>query len=550
MTFSDYLGILSRRRWTVAGVAFGFLALMGAYAFLTKPVYRATALVDVERVSDVTAPPTNPAVDDDYLATQAKLIVSETALRKVYRDLALDQTEEFKTRQRFRDAVEVLAVPKTRLCYINAESVDRALAVKIADALAQNFIQENLNNQLFMSKHVLASLDKRARGADAQKVYESLPAVLASPLIQGYKQRILQVEGDLASLRTKETDDHPEVVALRTQLGLLRSARDQEIDRIVGSFRAELSGQLRPNNVRLIDPPYWPERPVRPRKMLALLLGIFGGLVLGCLAAIGLESLDQTIRTQRDVERGVGLPVLGHIPRLRLKKREKIYAQLLSPEPSLTSEAFRTLRAMLASADKPGRDAFLLVTSAAQDEGKSFVAANLAVALSQLGKKTLIIDGDLRRASQDRILGEGGQRGLSDFLSGKVASPGELLQGTGVPALDLIGAGEIPPNPAELLSVEALPKLLKWAHERYDRVIVDCPPVFPISDTLLWGIRVRTSLMVSRSGYTPLDLLRTACERLRAGGVEIVGAVINGARPRSLGYADGRDFKRYIRRGR
>ena len=153
----------------------------------------------------------------------------------------------------------------------------------------------------------------------------------------------------------------------------------------------------------------------------------------------------------------------------------------------------------------------ILVTSTVQEEGKSFVAANLAVALAQVGQKVLIVDGDLRRPRQHRNFHLSNETGLSDYLSGAAVTPESLVQRSGVPHLDVLVCGPRPPNPAELLNTERLDKFLDWARGRYTRIIVDCPPVFPISDILLWGRFVKQNIFVTRFGRTRVPLIRTAC---------------------------------------
>ncbi len=337
------------------------------------------------------------------------------------------------------------------------------------------------------------------------------------------------------------------MIDAKKQLNLLRVAKDREVAAVVSGLMTQISGQFRPNNVRVVDSATRPLRPVRPRKELALLLGLAGGLALGGLGALALETLDQTVRTHGDVEHGLGVPMLGHIPLTRIARGERIYQPLVSADISPSSEAFRSLRTMVLFAKQTGAEPSILVTSTLEEEGKSFVASNLAVALAQTNRKVLLIDGDLRRPSQHRIFGAGAEDGLADYLAGRISDPTQLLQATEVPHLDVLSGGARPHNPSELLTSEQLARLVEWARERYDRVVVDCPPIFPVSDILLWGRHVRSSIVVSRAGRTRLPLVRMACARLRTGGIDILGGVINGSRLQTMSYADGHDFHKYCR---
>ncbi len=531
LTAADFILILGRRKVPAALIAMAVLGAAATYAAVATPVYRAVALLNIERVSDVVGQ--NPGYqppDEEYFPTQAQLIASESALSRVYEELGLGKTDEFAGGlPAFRKAVTVLAVPRTRLCFVNAESVDPKRAAAISNALAESYLRRNLDNQLFMPKEVLNALRTRAKGPRAQKIYETLPAVITNQLIQQIKGQILEREVAVAELRARYTDEHPSVRATKEQLRLMREARDREVDNVVQSLTTALSGQLRPNNVRIIDQALPPSIPARPRKALALLLGLVGGVGLGILGAVALESLDQTVRTQSDLEHKLGLPFLGEIPLWRPTQGGSATSLLTSAVPTPASRAFRDLRTVVGLANQRDADPFLLVTSTTELEGKSFVATNLAVALSQFGQKVLIIDADLRRG-----LGEAGAQGLSDFLSGRVDDPHSILTATDVPNLQSIAAGTSCQNASELLQGRRLAELVEWARGRFDRVIVDCPPVFPAGDVLSWGRLIRRSILVSRCGRTPMPLISLACSRLSAGGIDLVGSVLNGSQSGAL----------------
>ena len=549
LNLSQYAEILLRRRWIVVLVSVLVFGGAASYAFLWPPIFRASTTLNIEKESKNSVQVgLNDAQDDQYFDTQYKLITSDTQMRRVYADLNLAQTKDFaKGLESLKAAVSVVPVLHTRLASVNADSTDPQLAMRISSTLAQYFVEQNLNNQLFMSKDVLDALQSRMKGEDAEKVSESLPSVVNNKLIQDIKSQIFEGEAHLADLRMKYTDSHPQIISLKSRLASMRKVLNNEVDNIVRSLKTELSGQLRANNVRIIDMPQLPEKPVRPRKSLALVFGLLGGLSLGVFTALLVEMLDQTVRTQEDVERRVGLPFLALIPWARHKKGAPIYAPLLSADVSLTSEAFRNLRTMVGFAESHEQESFLLVTSTVQEEGKSFVATNLAIVLAQLGQKTLIVDGDLRRPRLHGNLRMSSEKGLSDFLSGEVEDPGDLVQKSEIKHLDVITCGPRPPNPAELLNTERLGRFIEWARGRYARVIVDCPPVFPISDILLWGRHIKPAVFVARFGRTRVPLIKTATARLRASGIKVLGGVVNGARLGTMTYADGRYYEQYYR---
>jgi capsular exopolysaccharide synthesis family protein len=550
LNLSQYVEILFRRRWIILVIAVLVFAASAVYIYVTPPVFRATTVLNIERESGTAVQSQNigEGEDDSYFNTQYKLIASDTALQRVYDDLKLGRTKNFSSGiKSLESAVAVAPEPGTRLCDINVDSTDPQLAVDISKALAEYFVESNLNNKLFMSKDVLDALQSRMKGVDAEKVNESLPSVVNNGLIQGIKAQIFSGEAQLADLRMKYTDSHPAIISLKSRLASMHKVLNGEVENIVQSLKTELSGQLRANNVRIIDLPRLPDHPIRPRRALVLAFGLVGGIGLGMFTAFFIEILDQTVRTHDDVERRLAIPFLALIPFTRHKKGTPIYAPLLSEDVSLTSEAFRNLRTMIGFTAAVEGEKLLLVTSTVQEEGKSFVSTNLAVVLAQLGRKVLIVDGDLRRPRLHRTLQASSEKGLSDYLAGGVPDVSSLVQKTEIPGLDVVTCGPRPPNPAELLNTQHLAEFVAWARGRYAHVIIDCPPVFPISDTLIWLHHVKAVVFVARFGRTRVPLIRTALARLRGGGARLLGGVINGARLGTMTYADGRYYEQYYR---
>ncbi|MFA6003547.1 MAG: GNVR domain-containing protein, partial [Elusimicrobiota bacterium] len=336
---AQYLDIIARRRWIVLITALTVFTAALGYALFSPSIYRAITVLNIEREggsSSTAGTGVFEVQDEEYFETQFKLITGETAMRRVYADLELGASKDFAAGVgALRNATSVVQVPGTRLCRVCVDSTDPQLAMKISSTLSQYFVEQNLNNKLFMSKDVLDALQMRMKGVDADKVNQSLPSVVNNKLIQDIKSQIFEGEVQLADLRMKYTDSHPALISLKSRLASMHKVLNNEVDNIVSSLKTELSGQLRANNVRIIDLPQLPDKPIRPRKALALLFGLIGGLTLGILVALVLETLDQTVRTHHDVERRLGLPFLGLIPFARHKKGVPIYAPLLSADVSL-----------------------------------------------------------------------------------------------------------------------------------------------------------------------------------------------------------------------
>ncbi len=540
LDLTHYLDVLMRRRWIVAAAAVIVFVTTALVTFTMRPVYQASTMLDIEKERGGAAVQTGSMIensDEDYYQTQYKLLQSESLLRKVYGELNLAATADFADPHgfdKFQKAIAISPVLRSRLVYVRAESHDPKLAAAISNQISTDFTQQNLANQLFISKEVLQALQMK----DGRAAYDSLPAVVNSPLIQQLKAQYAKVQSEYADMSARFTPRHPAMIALHANMTALGGQIQAETDRIVQSLKTELSGQLKGNNVRIIDPADVPQKPVRPRKFMNLFLGLLGGLALGVSLAFLIETIDQSVRTQEDVENRLSLPFLGVIPHTQVKDG-RIMEPLLAKELSLTSEAFRNLRTMVDFAGVDGKAKVLLVTSTVQGEGKTYVASNLAVALSQLGESVLLIDGDLRRPQVHRAFGVTKEQGLSDFLShGKeVRELDALVHKTEVPGLKVLPCGPRPPNPSELLNTPRLQALVAWARENYDRVVVDCTPMFPINDTLLWGRHAKSAVFVTRYGKTRLPLILDAGKKLATGGVKVLGVAINSATPGGLSYA-------------
>jgi capsular exopolysaccharide synthesis family protein len=542
---SYYTELILRRRWIVLSVFVSVVIIAALITFNTRAVYQAQALlvIEKERGNNVVyqGGPTVERSNEDYYQTQYKLLKSEALLKTVYKRLELEKVPEFAGVYGYRKLIKPVAiapVPRSRLVYIKVDFYDPRLAANIANTIAAVYIEQNLSNQLFISKDVLNAL-QNDKGSGSRALYESLPAVVNNVLIQDLKREVVKLQSQLAEASGRYTPKHPQVVSLAANLNNLQNQLRSETDKIIQSLKIDLSGQLMGNNIRLIDAAVPPLNPIKPRKAFNMLLALIGGLVLGLFGAALVEFIDQTIRTQEDVESKLGLPFLGIVPLTRQIKDQSAYNHLLLQEHSLISESIRNLRTMVDFAEVGKKNKSLIVTSTVQGEGKSYVAANLAVAVAQAGEKVLIVDGDLRRSNLHKVFRVSNSKGLSDFLANgsNIEDMRPLIQATDVPGLSILPCGPRPPNPAELLNTPRLSAFLAWAGEDYDRVIVDCPPMFPISDVLLWGKYISNCIFVAAFGKTRVPIIRTAVKRIMSSGIKMLGSVVNMSKFGGLSYS-------------
>ncbi len=536
---SYYLDVLMRRRWIASAVFLLVMTAVVAVTFTTTPVYQASALLVIEKERGAAAQAASliENSNDDYYQTQYKLLQSLSLIRKVHEDLKLGERVEFSDPRgalKLSKAIVISPILRSRLVYVRANSTDPELAVRIANKLSETFVDQNLANQLFISKEVLQALQMK----EGKASYDSLPAVVNDPLILSLRQEYARLDSQRADMSQRYTDKFPALKALKSNMAAVDAQIRAQTERIVSSLKTELSGQLKGNNVRVIDPAELPEYPIKPNKRTNLMLGLLVGAALGLGLAFLIETLDQSIRTQEDIENKLGLPFLGVLPQAVIQKG-RVFEPLLAKELSLTSEAFRNMRTMVDFAGVGGKSKALVVTSTVQGEGKTYVASNLAVAMAQLGESVLLIDGDLRRPNIHRAFGLSTEKGLSDFLvSGRrPEDAASLIQNSDVPGLSVLTCGPRPPNPSELLNTPRLGALVAWARENYDRVVVDCTPMFPINDTLLWGRHIASAVFVVRFGVTRLPLISSASQKLTTGGIKPLGVAVNAAVAGGLSYA-------------
>ena len=291
------------------------------------------------------------------------------------------------------------------------------------------------------------------------------------------------------------------------------------------------AGDVRSNNISIIDRAQDGWR-FKPNLLKNLLMGLLAGLLLGVLLAFVLEFLDDTLKTPEDIEQKLKLSVLGVIPKLGPKDS---VAAASANSQSPFSESYRSVRAALQFATDHGVPRSILVTSASPSEGKSTTALALARNLAQLGKRVLLLDGDLRNPSLHKTLGLGGEFGLSNLLSG-ACSFSKAVQESEEERLHVITAGPLPPNPAELLSGSKLVSLLTVGTERYDHVIIDGPPVLGLADVPILANAVEGTLLVAISGKTRISTAQQALKRLLSARARMIGALLTKYDSKTAGY--------------
>jgi len=392
------------------------------------------------------------------------------------------------------------------------------------------------------------ALDQRIRQAN-QALRHAVTAALESleSRRQALDQRIASGRAQLRTFPGKES----RIAQLQLEAGILNDTYRYLLTEYES---ARLDEATIGPYINLLDPAS-PAFRVGTTLRQKIVLGILVGLLLGLGGAFFLEYLDQTIKNAGDVERVIGVPVLGLIPydpalgRSGNGKRTPIAIVARAGPDQPAAEAFRALRTNVTfvGAEKPLQ--FVSITSPGPGEGKSTTAANLAVALAQGGQRTLLIDGDLRRPLIHRAFALVQEPGLTDVLVGR-ATAQEAVRPEVAAGLDVLPSGAIPPNPSELLGSAAMHQLISSLRHDYHYIVIDTPPTLPVTDASVVASSADAAILVLKSGDTEETAAQRALEQLRRVHARIAGAVLNGVSRRQDRYYTYYSYRREPERRR
>jgi capsular exopolysaccharide synthesis family protein len=280
-------------------------------------------------------------------------------------------------------------------------------------------------------------------------------------------------------------------------------------------------------NMKVVDPAIVPLKPVKPNKPLVFIVSIIGGFGIALGLALFVNFLDDSIKSQEDVENVLHLPFLGYIPNVKSTSVVERDLQAHLHPTSSSAEGFRTLRAAVSLTRNADKLRVISVTSTIPSEGKSLVASNLAIVTAQTGLRTLLVDADLRRPSVHKAFQLQSPVGLSAYLAERVNSISEIAHTTEVPNLDVICCGATPSNPSELISSKRMMQFLDEASQRYDRVILDCPPVSAVADPLVVGAMADGVVFVTKFNKIRREHAVRSVQRIQDAGIHIIGLVLN-----------------------
>jgi succinoglycan biosynthesis transport protein ExoP len=492
---SDHVAIL-RRQWRIPVV----LLILGAAAgfglsMRQETVYGAESRLLLEpTTSEATG---GRVMDPTEVSTLAQLVESARIADRVIEELDLDLSPDD-----LLDSVTVTTVEQTRVVTITVQRPTAQEAADVADSFAEQYIAYQLE--------AAAGIEAATRDAL-------------------FEQRGLVIE-ELNEVRTEleGATDEEQREGLQAQIdGLL--VRQAEINNEI-ALTSVTEATPRVGGVLLRDATV-PKNPAEPKPTRAAMLGGVIGLILGAVLGYGRDRLDDRIRDETRLKALIGeVPVLGRIP-LDTRKQPARPVALVEPR-SPVSEAFRALNTnlrFLAAARAQQRTGdvgeILVVTSALTSEGKTTVAGNLAVTAARTGLRVLLVDADLRKPSISNLFGVETPRGLAHLLAGQKL---KVRVDTAEPNLRIIGAGTIPPNPAELLASPRAAPMWEQLRQQADLVIVDTPPVLSVADALEITHHADWVLLTVRYRQSREHQLLGALERLHRVGSPVTGVVWSG----------------------
>ncbi|MDR5804223.1 polysaccharide biosynthesis tyrosine autokinase [Caballeronia sp. LZ001] len=448
---------------------------------------------------------------------------------------------------------------------------------QIVNNIANRYVAQDANKRSAEAENTLSFLDQqlpilKKQLDEAEQKYNTFrnkqgtvdlseESRLLLQQIVDNKTKLTDLQQQRAELSLRFTANHPSVQALdaqiasltgaQTRLGknvstlpdteqtALRYLRDVRVNtelytNLLNSaqqLRIAKAGQI--GNVRVVDYAQAPDDPVRPKRVIVILIAAGIGLVLGILIAFVRKSLYGGVERPEEIEKQLGVRVFAIVPRstqqLRLQRkvgmrREGLHVLAAQAPEDAAVEGIRGLRTSLNLQLADARNNVVMLTGSRPEAGKSFLSVNLATLVASTRKRVLLIDGDMRRGDIHSHFGVRHSPGLSDVLMG--ADVTSAILHDVLPGVDLITKGSLPSHPSELLASDRLGEVLEHLKQLYDLVIVDTPPVLAVTDATVIGKHAGTSLLVVRHGKNQVQEIGETMKRLHHGGVNMKGVLL------------------------
>jgi capsular exopolysaccharide synthesis family protein len=379
-----------------------------------------------------------------------------------------------------------------------------------------------LRSQIEELQRQIAKEQARVSSGQSNSLLAAYRAALSAE--QALRAKVAQLKGDVLNLRGRSI----RYTILQREVDTNRALYDALLQRYK---QIGVAGGIGVSPVSIVDRAVPPGMPFRPNLLLNVLIGLGFGLLAGLGGAIGLEFINDTIKSREDVRKKLELPCLGAIP----QTPAKAFVDNVKDSGSLISEAYSAVVTALRFSTEAGMPKVLLLTSTRSGEGKSSSALALAQNFARRGKSVLLIDSDLRKPA---FKAESEDVGLSKLLTTEDKLEEHVVE-TQHDNLWLLPSGPVPPNPADLLSTGRMRKIVAEAQERFDLVVIDGPPTLGLADSPLLAASTNSVVFVVESGKTRTRGAIEALNRLEATGAQILGALLTKANEGGAGYGYG-----------
>lgn len=521
LTLRDYIAVLRRRRRVLALAIVAAVAVALAVTLLTTPTYRASAELLLQRTAN----------EDLMVDELGQVQSSADAERELNNEIRLIES------QPVREAVEdrydgKLAVNRVTASAVESETSsvisvdlvaeDPAAATELVNLYVDTYIdarrERRTEELLAATEDIQTRIDElTAQIADVSRPLDDINTqVAAAPPdsderanLEEERSRVLsQVMPELAPLQSRES-------SLRGQLAQLELSQDL----------SQLGG------IEVLDRADEPSSPISPNAVANLAVGALIGLLGGIGLALAIDRLDDSVRSKETVEQLTALPTLGIIPKAATAKGKDGSPPIdligIDDPLSAASEAYRSLRTSVRFLALDTEMRTLLITSPAASEGKTITSANLAVTLAQGGERVLLVGADLRRPRLHELFGAPKTPGLTSALLGEATPESTTYTIEEVPGLHLMPPGPTPPHPAELLDSPRTRELFESLAERHDRVVIDSPPILPVTDAQVLSRTAGGVLLVIAYGETSRRGVTRAVELLDQVDAPVLGTVLN-----------------------
>lgn len=511
------------------------LAAKPGAQFFLKRASRLSAIENVQKTLMVAEPVKRSGVIAIKLQGQNPQLTTDT-LKEIGREY-LRQNAALSTQE-----------AEKSLAFLNKQLPDIKQQLEQSESRYNQF--RNSHNTFDLGEEARLSLQQSAAAKVKQSELQHKRTELLvgftreHPLVIGIDAQLKEVNGEIKAIDA-HLKSYPDL-----QQEELRLTRDIKVNSELYSQLLTTAQQLsliavgKVSNVRLIDNPMVPERPVKPNRSLVVALAALTGLFLGVISAFVKKSLKREIDDPSVIEKMLGVPVYATIPhskKLReLHKKSSAKSQKIPLLAHVSStdgaiESLRTFRTALQFSMSHSTNNIVLMTGATSGLGKSCVSVNLGAIIATSGKKVLLLDADLRSGHLHQYFSMGRQDGLSEAISGEMRLEQVIHRGV-MENMDFIPTGRLPANPSELLLRPNFGILLQSLSANYDLVLIDATPILAVSDALIVGSHAGTIYLMTRAGVSTVEEIKESLKRLSQAGIEAKGVLFNDLKPRSGRY--------------